>query len=245
MPWPCFPSHLSHLGRGFRSSGYHEKKQMQLIQHQRVAPSVTTTLPAFEVTTETLEQITRMLSCNDVDYLKNLGTNIVRNYYSAEFGMDEWRTIIQILRFMILAKTKKCSLTYQPHDILAYAQNLCRRFTFDDKTLVKVMDLSAIAYVDRMLVQNEYCKEIMGPLVGNPNGRAVHGKELFDVITAAGAAYHRPGLRFWVMRQRNYCRNGEIRLLDICYYCDPESLLLVWYGRLSPNNEGSRLNLLL
>lgn len=223
---------------------------MQLIQHQqRAAPSVTTTtLPAFEITTETLEQITRMLSCNDVDYLKNLGTNVVRNYYSAEFGIDEWRTIVQIMRFMILAKTKKCSLTYHPpHVVLAYAQNLCTRFTLDDKTLVKVMDLSATVYVDRMLVQNEYCKEIMGPLVGNPNGRAVHGRELFGVVTAAGAAYHRPGLRFWVMRQRNYCRNGEIRLLDICYYCDPESLLLVWYGRLSllANNEGGGLNLLL
>lgn len=185
------------------------------------------------------DDILQYVSSADAAYLKNLGSNIVRNFGSLHFSLNEWRSVNQVLRFVILGKTKRCC-TYVACPMLE-AENLCREFdSVDDGRVVMVFDMTASVYAERALAQNMRSIELFGQLIGNPEGRITEGSELLEVVMAIGAAYHTPGKQALLNKQRMHKLDGTDEFFDMMYYVSPESFLLVICG--TPCNNKARVD---
>lgn len=178
QPWPCFagiPS-LSHLGKQYRSKGYHEKLQLMspLPSLQQVPPAIIANI----------NEIVFQLSVEDAKYLTQLGGRVVQNSW-----FQDPSVVFDLLKFVILGKTMRCCKNAP----LSRAQELCSQ-----NAMTAVLDMTAQSYSQCVLAQNEaslaYFKD---------HNLLWHG-ELLRVILAIGGAYHRPGVKFIVRQQAMY-----------------------------------------
>ncbi|KAH9256018.1 hypothetical protein BASA81_005794 [Batrachochytrium salamandrivorans] len=254
-PWPCFPEHLALIGRRYRTKGFHEKQrllaspvspvssippvnaQKSLVISPRELPRSFKASAAMqfqrEVPQDNLEQLLSGLSIHDRSYIQDLTNSVVTNFSSPNFSLQDWYTINSIFRYMILAKTPKCQLQVDREQQLKIAKQLCKQFSHDGQTAVLVYDLTAKIYIERAMYQNDYSRSTIGTVLRNPDSKGVDGTELYSAVLAVGAAFIRRGNSVCVYSQRNWCVNNVTREFDMNFYVDPDSLLLVVWGKLT------------
>ncbi|KAH9256019.1 hypothetical protein BASA81_005795 [Batrachochytrium salamandrivorans] len=254
-PWPCFPSHLAWIGRRYRTKGFHEKQrllappvspvssispanaQKSLSISPRELPRSFKTSAAMqlqrEVPQDNLEQLLGVLSIHDCKYVQDLTNTVVTNFSSPNFSPQDWHTVNAIFRYMIIAKTPKCRLQVDREKEVRIAKRLCEQFSHDDHTLVMVFDLAAKTYTERAIYQNDYSRGTIGTVLRNPNTKGVAGNELYSVVLAVSAAYFSRGNNVCVYAQRHWCVDNVTREFDMNYYVDPDSLLMVLWGKLT------------
>lgn len=165
--------------------------------------------------------------------MQDLTSTVVTNFSSPNFSVQDWRTVNLIFRYMILAKTSKCRLQLSRERELQVAKQLCERFSHDDTTLAMVFDLAANSYTERALCQNDYSRGTIGTVLRNPNTKGVDGTELYSVVLAVGSAFFSSGTNVCVYAQRHWCVDGVTREYDMNFYVDPDSLLMVVWGKLT------------
>lgn len=186
-----------------------------------------------QLSPENLNHLLSQLPPSDRTYLQDLAKNIVTNYATPNFSLNDWHSLNQVFRFFILAKTSRCSMIVKREDQQQRAQDLCDRFTLDDTTLVMVFDLTVSTYVERAMCQNQYSFNLMGPILRNASHRGVDGSELYSVVLGVGAAFLTPGTSYCIYNQAHYCADGAVRRFDMNYYVDPTSFLCVVWGKLT------------
>lgn len=234
----------------YRSRGYHEK--LAEVQRNNTnssddecdVPSTKLPLPqaAFmsfapmqqDLRRDSVNDILRQLSVEEATYVSNLGQNVGESYGNVEYSIEVWKAVLELLRFVVYAKTSKCKTkTLDYESLRAVAMNLCTKCTHDssDTMVSMVTDLTAPSFADRILIQNPLSLDEFGLLVGNQTETIVDGSELVRVVIAVAAAIHRPGIPFRLVQQRIRCARGEIKLFDLYYMIDPTSFLLVIYGK--------------
>lgn len=229
-PWPCFPPRFANIGKRYRSKGYHEKQRLLPTGGSADAASAASSAPTTpqQVDPNDIDHILSILSPEDSAYVKNLGQRIHANYSSADFSLNEWRQVNEIFRWVFLAKTS--AQTGMPNRL--YAQHICDTMFNEDNDnnmAVMVFDMLAKVYTERAIAQNPISMQMFGQLVNNPEGRITHASELYRVVLAVLTAFHQPGVSVCVTDQKTICRNEEVKLLDICYCVDPESMLFIVY----------------
>lgn len=227
-PWPCLPPHLYSLVQGFRSRGYHEKQELATsilaYNQQQLQPS--SLLPVY-----LNEQFLTLLSPQDYEFISQFAISLQQNYTMTKVTMKLWQTLCQIVRYTILAKTRKCCLSLKD-TATNLAKKMCDTFSNRDEfMLVWVLDLTASEYVDRLLAQNALSKLLLGDLVGNTKTRIVHEQETLCVLLMGVVAHLQPGKFIYNIAQRVYCRDSRDRVLDLGYYCDPDTMLMVVCGK--------------
>ncbi|KAH9255992.1 hypothetical protein BASA81_005768 [Batrachochytrium salamandrivorans] len=219
-PWPCFPDHLSSLGRRYRTRGYHEKQRSHTVP-QRLLPA------------EELDALLTGLSMQDRAYVQDLSNNIVTKFALASFTMQDWYKVDQVFRYMIWAKTNRCGLQKKRDELCVMAERLCNKFTLDrPDTMVVVLDMSAKPYLERCLAQNKFSLSVCGPLIGNVPAHGADVSELSSVVLAVSVAHLLPGRNICVRAQRYWCLGDTIKQFDMNYFVDPESMLFVFWGKL-------------
>ncbi|KAH9255994.1 hypothetical protein BASA81_005770 [Batrachochytrium salamandrivorans] len=254
-PWPCFPSHLARIGRRYRTKGFHEKQrllaspvspvssislanaQKSLVLSPRELPKSFKTSAAMQfqrqVPQDNLEQLLGALSMYDRKYVQDLTNTVVTNFSSPNFTLQDWYTINSNFRYMIIAKTPKCRLQVDREQEVQIAKRLCEQFSHDDHTLVMVFDLTAKDYIDRAVYQNDYSRRIIGTILRNPDAKGVDSTELYSAMLAVGVSFIRRGDRISLYSQRNWCADDVVREFDMNFYVDPDSLLMVVWGKLT------------
>lgn len=238
--WPCFPPDLAHLGKRFRSNGYHEKRR------GLVGPPTSSTTPspestpiadkfvaaaagAINGTSEGVSEILQQLSDVDASYLTRLGSNVVCNF-NTEFTMDVQQTISEIMRLVILARTNRCCTVASS----TAAEDMCVKHSTSPNIVVTVCDLAAGSFVNRYLAQNAASIELFGNMVGGTESIQVERDDLFRLMLAIGGAFHQPGIAFEVAKQQVICpRSGATILYDMTYLVDPDSFYLATFGQRS------------
>lgn len=190
-----------------------------------------------QVSEENLCEILSGLSLADQNYVKDLSQDIVTNFASPAFSLEDWRQVNCIFRFFILAKTNKCRTMIPVESELNIAQQLCQQFSHDEETISMVFDMAASQYVQRAICQNQYSFDTIGPVLRNEFARGVDGSELYSIVLAVGAAFLNPGKSYCVYKQKHYCVNDELRAFDMKFYVHPTSLLFVVWGKLSKEEE--------
>ncbi|KAH9255993.1 hypothetical protein BASA81_005769 [Batrachochytrium salamandrivorans] len=231
-PWPCFPIHLATMGKRYRTMGYHEKQQTR---GQSLLTTVLTP-PEYHQRPIPMDELNGLLTgldLSDRTYVQNLSKSIVLNFASPNFTLPEWKTVSQVFRYMILAKTNHCSLVINAEEQYITAERLCKQFTIDAHTLVMVLDLAAKSYAERCIIQNRYSLQVYNTLINNALAQGIDGGDLASVTMALGAAYLKPGKSYCVLNQKHQCANGIVKAFDMNYYVDPSSLLLVLWGKTS------------
>lgn len=222
-PWPCFPDHLSSLGKRYRTKGYHEKRSSLAIPQRPLPPAE-------------LEALLAGLSAEDRFYVQNLSNNIVAKFAFESFGQSDWSKVDQVFRYMVWAKTGRCNLQKKRDELSAAAERLCQQFTAEHgaDTMVVVLDMSAKPYLERCLAQNRFSLSVCGPLVGSAPAHGADVSELSNVVLAVSAAHLSPGRNLCVRAQRYWCLGDTSRQFDMNYFVDPDSMLLVFWGQLLP-----------
>lgn len=216
QPWPCFvgiPA-LSHLGKQFRSRGYHEKLQQPPPPAQRSVQ-----------TEDNINELVALLKPEDAQYLTELGGHVVsHSAFTATFTLEDQCKVYDLLRYAILGRTLRCYKDV-PY---SHAESLCFE-SFD--AMIMVLDMTAKTYATCVLAQNLTSRTRVGDLVGNCNQNLMWHSELLRVIIAIGGAYHQPQVEFIVRRQKTVCI-GTVKLVcfDTTYCVDPDSYFLVVTG---------------
>lgn len=187
-----------------------------------------------QLSVENLNLLLSSLTQSEATYVRDLGQSVVSNFASPSFSLDDWRQVNSIFRFVVLAKTSKCnSIVPSRTSQEIVARNLCNQFSFDEKTISMVFDMTSREFAERALAQNQRSWETIGRVIQNPFSRCVDGSELFSIVLAIATAFLRPGKNFCVYKQKHWCGDVQLVAFDMNYYVDPASLLLVVWGKVS------------
>lgn len=225
--WPCFPENLSHLGKRYRANGFHEKKREKQLASEKEFALAIVGMEAIPPTiqNESCRNINEMLSrlrSEDASYLTELAGHLVSNF-GCEFSLKNQETIYEVLRFMVLGRTSRCSKQPTVDEAVQICIDFCSR-----SSLVLVVDLAVQTFDRRILAQSQFSEDLLGRHQDNFLQQA----DLFRAIVAMGSAFHCPGGEGFTVINQNVCcaALGETNRFDITYFFHPETCYLVMHG---------------
>ncbi|KAH9255321.1 hypothetical protein BASA81_006773 [Batrachochytrium salamandrivorans] len=227
LRWPCFPLHLYSLGTRYRSMGFHEKQLREMGLVAQPLPLASNQYGLVNAAMANQFGYDPRSSPN-IAQLTALADSAVRNYALPNLSQEGWKAIVQILRYSLL--TWHAHLAGKPPS-MGQATELCQKYSLDSTTYSVVYDLTAKEYGEHVLCENDFSVKVLGSVVGNKTAPGAYFQDLSTLIVAIGAAFHEPGRRFRFSRQRHWCVNGQLQSLDGCFLVDPDSLLLVVFGK--------------
>lgn len=175
-----------------------------------------------------VDNILSQLSPEDGSYLTRVSNHLVGNY-SVGFTHEDQNCAYSILRYTILGRTGRCKHVTPPHA----AEHLCHVYSqmFVGKPVV-IYDITANAYEECTVAQNQVSRDMLGDLLGKPHFTIVPRNDLFRLFLVMSAAYHRPGVPFKISSKEFlslHADHQEAKVLDVMYVVDPESFLFVAY----------------
>ncbi|KAH9256914.1 hypothetical protein BASA81_004735 [Batrachochytrium salamandrivorans] len=246
-PWPCFPAEMQ-VGSMFRGKGFHEKQLLMNQSHPSTSTGVGTSPPmskrpklepsAASATAMgqtpssgqrqlvSAEQVARtVLNQDDNTFVFSLASEVVKFSSSfASFGIDVWRSVFGIFRFVLLVRTKAVYKDVSDE----YVQELCDRVSAEDghQVCVTILDVLSRDFDKHVRAQNEQSLAFFGRS-NDSTGQHVkmEPSNLFDISMAVGSSYAQPGQTFYILNQTLIVK-GETKIVKSAYRVDPVSLLM-------------------
>ena len=174
---------------------------------------------------ESYRNINEMLSrlrTEDASYLTQLAGHLVSNF-GCEFSLKNQETIYEVLRFMVLGRTSRCSKEPRVDDAVQLCVDFCSH-----SSLVLVVDLAVKTFDGRILAQSQISEDLLGRHQTNFLQQA----DLFRAIIAMGCAFHCPGDEGFTVTNQSLCcaALGETKRFHMTYFFHPDTCYLVVHG---------------
>lgn len=239
--WPCFAnqSHLNYGQVGYRSRGFHEKREgdnaLSVTAAAAAEKKPAKRVRAAEVKVEPASDVVAaedQLVAKDTEYIKWMMTQFTMFIGSfSEFSLQVWESSMGIVRFVLLGRPAACTISYEG----TYPQELLERTQAEiggarNEYYIVVYNLMDRDHHKRVLAQNAMAHEVFGDL-SDLNRVTFDPSEAPRILFQVLRALHKPAKRCHISGLKLIGKTD--RRIDVVYYVDPASYLLVAYGKWS------------
>lgn len=224
--WPCFPARLAFIGKRYRSKGYHERLGYENGNDEKGILTTTTAMLDLDIddTLTNINLLLHQLNAQDATYLVQLSGHVAGRFVNG-FTLEDQQIVHDIMRYMILGRTLRCSKeTLNIHEA---ARALCE-FYFHD-TIAIVFDVTAKSLTECCLAQNRTSLDVLGATGNKCLFGLGQNQDLFRLLLAVGGAYHRPGVGFTLHNQK-LLTPSRYKRFNLTYLVDPVTFYMVVFG---------------
>lgn len=141
-----------------------------------------------------------------------------------ELGTNLWESIMNVARFIILARTPAVSVALLNENKLEYAQQLCARHDGDQQKFAIVWDGLATEYSQRFVAQNACSVGFFGSVLdGAARWPIIEETEITRVVRAGLWMVHNFGKEYSLPALQMRCVDGVIRKFNAALWLDPNT----------------------